>query len=63
MEPNIQPSGKFIKQIRLKYSQDYAPYKFMNPYKLLAALNEAVKGRYDMEFVSVRYLMSNYLLI
>lgn len=62
MEPSKELSGKFIKQIRLKYSQDYAPYKFMNPYKLLAALNEAIKGRYDMEFVSVRYLMSSSLL-
>ena len=59
MEPIKEPLGKFVKQVKLKYNHDYAPYKFMNPYKLLQALNEGVKGKFDLEFVSVRYFMSN----
>ena len=48
MEPSKELKGKYIKQIRLKFHHDFAPYKFMNPYKLLAALNEAIKKNIDM---------------
>ena len=37
---------KFIKQIRIKFAGKDAPYRHMNPYKLLNELNLAVTGKH-----------------
>jgi hypothetical protein len=35
----------------------------MNPYVLLSELNKQVRAKYDMQFVHVKYLMSNWFAI
>lgn len=62
MDPLDNPTKK-IQQIQLKFPREYPPNKYMNPYILLAELNKAVKAKYDIEFLHVKYLMSKLLFI
>jgi hypothetical protein len=49
--------GKHIKQIRLAGHKSYFPNKYF-PYDFIDRLNEAVKGRYDITVIEVRYIIS-----
>jgi hypothetical protein len=52
---------KKIQQIRLGFVKEYAPYKYVSPYVLMNELNKAVKSKYDIEFIHVKYIQSNYI--
>lgn len=50
--------GRYIKQIRLAGHKSYFPNKYYSPYDFMDRLNEAVKGRYDLTVIEVRYIIS-----
>jgi hypothetical protein len=50
--------GRYIKQIRLAGHKSYFPNKYYSPYDFMDRLNEAVKGRYDLTVIEVRYIVS-----
>lgn len=49
---------KFIKQIKLQGKKEYFPNKFYSPFDFMDKFNEAVKKRYDLHVVEVKYVIS-----
>jgi hypothetical protein len=50
--------GRYIKQIRLAGHKSYFPNKYYSAYDFMDRVNEAVKGRYDLTVIEVRYIVS-----
>ena len=51
-------SARKIYHIKIRCSKAYAPNMFMNPYVYLKELTQAVRSRYDMEIIEVKYVVS-----
>jgi predicted transcriptional regulator len=51
-------SARKIYHIKIRSSKAYAPNMFMNPYVYLKELSQAVRSKYDMEIIEVKYVVS-----
>lgn len=58
-----QPNEKYIQLLKIKCHRDYSPPKYFSVYEFMRLFIQAIKERYDIEVIEVRYKVSKSLVI